>query len=111
VARTFLLVSLATLSAVLLTTPWFYSWYITWIIGLAAVCLPVRQVRLQTALLALVLTFSFSALLTYPFTEGVFAPRYYLVSLFTTIPPVCAFLFTLVIWQPGKYQTTGDTIE
>lgn len=109
VARTFLLVSLMTLSAVLFTTPWFFSWYITWIIGLAAICVPMRRTRFQAALLAFVLTFSFSALITYLFNGGLFDPRYYLVSLFTAIPPVCAFLLTLVVWKSGKYQRTGDT--
>lgn len=109
VARTFLLVALAIWSIILFTTPWFYSWYITWIIGLVALCLPMRGTRVQAALLAFVLTFSFSALITYLFNGGLLDSTYYLVSLFTMIPPVCAFLLTLVIWQPGKYQRSGDT--
>jgi hypothetical protein len=106
--RTFVTIALATLCVVLLITPWFFSWYITWILGLAVVCLPTRRNRIESALLALTLTFSFSALLTYLFNGGLFDPRYYLVSLFTTIPPVCAFLLTLVLWRPIDNHKTGD---
>jgi hypothetical protein len=107
--RTFVTVALATMCTVLLITPWFFSWYITWILGLAVICLPVHQNRTETALLALTLTFSFSALFTYLFNAGLFDPQYYLVSLFTTIPPVCAFLLTLVSWRLVDNSRTGDT--
>lgn len=106
-----ILASLLTMSAVLLITPWFYSWYITWLLGLAALCLPARQNRLTTALFALTLTFSFSALLTYLFREDPFTSYAYLISLFTTIPPACAFLLTLVWWNFTEKSTTGERKE
>lgn len=106
--RTFVCVGLLTMSLVLLITPWFYSWYITWLLGLGAVCLPARQNRLETALMALTLTFSFSALFTYLFNGNLFGSHYYLVSLFTTIPPSCAFLLTLVLWRPRDNHAIGD---
>lgn len=108
---TFLKVSLATMAAVLLITPWFYSWYIAWILALAVVWLPTRPNRGETALLALTFTFSFSALLTYLFNGGLFGSHYYLVSLFTILPPVCAFLLTLVLWRPGRSSTSGVTTQ
>src|SRR5260370_35814485 len=43
--RTFLLTSLATLGILLIVTPWFFSWYVTWLVGLAAITLPVREIR------------------------------------------------------------------
>jgi len=104
--KTFVIVALFTMSAVLLVTPWFYAWYITWLIGLAVVCLPMLQKRVEAALLALALSFSLSALWTYPFTNGLFGTHYYLVSLFTTIPPVCTFVFVLVSWQSIRKQLT-----
>lgn len=105
--RTFLVISLATMSLVLLITPWFFAWYLTWLLGLGITCLPVRLHRLETALLALVFTFGGSALFTYLFNGGLFGSHYYLVSLFTTIPPTCAFLLTLILWKPAHYNKTG----
>lgn len=105
--KTFVLAALATLGAVLLITPWFFSWYITWIIGLVVVCLPLRQGRVQSALLAFTLTFSFSALLTYLFVSRYqpFDSWAYLVSILTTVPPTCAFLLALVLWRPARHST------
>src|SRR5713226_1602363 len=63
--RTVALAALATLAAFLLVTPWFTDWYVTWLVGLAAVCLPVAHDRLGRSLFVLALTFSASAFLTY----------------------------------------------
>ena len=105
--RTFVVIALATMSVVLLITPWFFAWYITWLLGLGLVCLPMYLKRIEAALLALVGAFSFSALFTYLFNGNVFGSHYYLVSLFTTIPPACAFLLTLIWWKPRRYAKTG----
>ncbi len=59
------LAALAVLAAFLLVTPWFTSWYVTWLVGLAAVCLPVARDRLARSLFVLALTFSVTAFLTY----------------------------------------------
>lgn len=106
--RAFVVIALATMCVILLITPWFYSWYVTWILGLAVICLPTRRSRIETALLALTCTFSFSALLTYLFDAGLFSSDYYLVSFFTTIPPACTFLLALILWQPRNRQISGD---
>lgn len=105
--RTVVVISLSTMSVVLLITPWFFDWYITWLLGLSAVCLPVRLNRAEAALLALVYTFSFSALFTYLFNGNLFGSHYYLVSLFSTIPPACAFLITMILWEPIHNKRTG----
>ncbi len=105
--RTFIMVALATMSLVLLVTPWFFAWYITWLLALGVVSLPVRLDRFEAALLALVFTFSFSALFTYLFNGNLFGSSYYLVSLFSTVPPVCAFLLTLALWRPAGSDRTG----
>jgi len=68
--RTFVLAAIATLGALLIVTPWFYSWYITWLVGLVAVCLPLAQNRIGRSLLAFALTFSATAFLTYLFKDG-----------------------------------------
>lgn len=107
--RQFVLIALIALIPVLLATPWFFSWYVTWIVALAAVSLPVQQNRWQAALLAFTLTFSISALLTYLFTNNYqpFHSWAYLVSGITTIPPTCAFFLTLVLWQTAHHSTLG----
>ena len=106
--RTFVVVALATMSIVLLITPWFFSWYITWLLGLAIVCLPVYLNRIEAALLVLVCTFSLSALFTYLFSGNLFGSHYYLVSLFTTLPPIGACLATLMWWKPRRFHKTGE---
>jgi len=107
--RAFVVIALATMCMILLITPWFYSWYVTWILGLAVICLPARGSRIKTALLVLTCTFSFSALLTYLFGAGLFGSDDYLVSLFTTVPPACTFLLALILWQPvNSRQISGD---
>jgi hypothetical protein len=102
--RTFLLVSLATLGALLIVTPWFYSWYVTWLVGLVVVCLPIAQNRLGRPLLAFTLTFSATAFLTYLFKDG--SPPFGIwtgpVCLVTIVPPLLAFLIALLVWRPPK---------
>lgn len=90
---TFLALALATMCIVLLLTPWFFTWYITWIVGLAAVCLPARRSRVVWAFFILALTFSYSTLSLYLFNHDLLGSRGYLVSLFDTVPPIGAFLF------------------
>ncbi len=63
--RTMILAALATLGALLIVTPWFFAWYVTWLVGLAIVCLPVSNDRIGRALVAFTLTFSATALITY----------------------------------------------
>ena len=102
--RTFVLASLATLGALLIITPWFYSWYITWLVGLVAVCLPLAQYRAGRSLLAFTLTFSATSFLTYLFKDGYppFGIWTGLVCLITIMPPALAFLISFTTWRPLK---------
>ncbi len=102
--RTFVLASLATLGALLIFTPWFYSWYITWLVGLVAVSLPLSQSRIGRSLLAFTLTFSASAFLTYLFKDGYppFGIWIGLICLTTIVPPLLAFLVSFIAWRPVK---------
>lgn len=102
--RTFLLASLAVMGVLLIATPWFFSWYVTWLVALAAVALPVRESRIGRALLAAALAFSASAFLTYLFLYGYapFGTWTGLVCLTTITPPLLAFLITYLWWQPAK---------
>ncbi|HJT57403.1 MAG TPA: hypothetical protein VJ761_12965 [Ktedonobacteraceae bacterium] len=103
--ETFLTIALATMCIVLLLTPWFFTWYGTWIVGLAVVCLPARRNRVVWAFFILALTFSYSTLSLYLFNHDLLGPIGYLVSLFDTVPPICAFLFCW-IWYPRHRPTT-----
>lgn len=101
--RVFILSILAAMGVLLIVTPWFYSWYITWLVGLAAVALPVRQSRVGCALLVSTLVFSFSALLTYLFLSGY--PPFGIwigpVCLITITPPLLAFILTYLLRRPA----------
>ncbi len=121
--QTALSMTLAVLAVFLLTTNWFLPWYITWIVGLAVVCLPATERfsrhRLERGLFALALTFSFSAFLTYYYN---FIGTYYgrtipshsmdlgwiLLAYFATFTlPVLAFLifFTLKPHQSSSERS------
>ena len=63
--RMMILASLATLGLLLVVTPWFFSWYVTWLVGLAAISLPTTRDRFGRALVAFALTFSATAFDTY----------------------------------------------
>ena len=103
--RTFTLAALAALGVLLIVTPWFFSWYVTWLVGLAAVALPVRESRAGCALLASALAFSASAFFTYLFLSGYppFGIWTGLICLTTITPPLLAFLITYLLWQPAKH--------
>jgi hypothetical protein len=100
--RNFALASVVVMGALLIVTPWFYSWYVTWLVGLIAVCLPLKDNRVGRALLAFTLTFSASAFLTYLFKDGYppFGIWTGFVFLTTIAPPILAFLIVYFIWKP-----------
>jgi hypothetical protein len=63
--HTLIVALFAVFSVFLLTTTWFFSWYVTWLVGLAAICLPFAPSRFERGLLAFGLTFSCTTLATY----------------------------------------------
>jgi hypothetical protein len=63
------LITLGTLCALLVVTPWFYPWYIIWLVGLVPVSLPVNEEqRIGRGYMAFALTFSASSFFFYLFT-------------------------------------------
>lgn len=102
--RTLILAAVATLGGLLIITPWFFSWYIIWLIGLVVVCLPLAHDRLGRSLLAFTLTFSVSAFATYLFKDGIppFGTWIGWVCLITITPPLLAFLIAFLTWRPVK---------
>lgn len=101
--RNFALISVAALGALLIVTPWFYSWYVAWLVGLIAVCLPLKDNRVGRALLAFALTFSASAFLTYLFKDGYppFGIWTGFIFLTTIAPPILAFLIVYFSRKPS----------
>ena len=99
-------VSLASLSVLLVVTPWFYPWYVQWIVALAVAALAGPLRRLERALLAFALTFSASALLTY--LDPVFTPLGRSLDtrvLFTTGIPMLVAL--ILFWRDGRSERLG----
>ena len=112
--RTFIFAALATLGGLLIITPWFFSWYITWLVGLVVVCLPLAHNRLGRSLLAFTLAFSASAFATYLFKDGIppFGIWIGWVCLITIAPPLLAFLTAFLKWRPLKQTPLGvESIE
>jgi hypothetical protein len=91
--RTFVLASLATLGAFLVVAPWFLTWYTSWPVALAVVCLPVMYERKGRALLAFALVFSATAFFLYLYNGSPPGKGWNLFScLITYAPPLLAFL-------------------
>ncbi len=63
--QTLILAGLAALGALLIVTPWFYSWYIIWLIALAGASFSLPDNQMRRALVGFALMFSFTAFLTY----------------------------------------------
>lgn len=105
--RTMAVLMLAVMSTVLLLTPWFFTWYVTWLVGLAAICLPALAERGARAWFGLALTFSYSALSLYLFNHDLLGSRGYLVSLFDLVPPLSAGVLSFV-WSARTTPTSPD---
>lgn len=110
--RTFILASIVALGALLVVSAWFGPWYLTWLVALAAVCLPVMHDRIAGALVAFSLIFSASSFIFYLYNGyppagvgGAFS------NVLTHGPPLLAFLIFIIGWrsinQPIK-QLTQD---
>jgi hypothetical protein len=92
--QTLILASLALLAALLIVTPWFFAWYVTWLIALACACLAPASKRYGRALIAFALTFSVTALSTYLFRGYVPILDWEVPSwLLMIVPPVVVFIF------------------
>ncbi len=98
---TMILSTLAVLEILLVVTPWFYQWYVLWLIGLAAVLLAQSNTWEGRAVIATALTFSVTAFCSY------FANIYVLKfdgvglqSFATLIPPAIVLLVLLCMRKP-----------
>lgn len=103
--RTMLLAALLSLGGLLLVTPWFFAWYIIWLVSIAALCLPAID-RLGRALLAFTLTFSATAFITYGATVSKWQEYDWLAM---GIPPLIAFFFFLYLKKRPSTRLLSDT--
>ncbi|MDQ6643460.1 MAG: hypothetical protein M3Y76_03345 [Chloroflexota bacterium] len=90
--HTMILAALATLALLLVVTPWFFSWYVTWLVGLAAIICPsitLQRTRIRQALIAFSLTFSATAFVTYFAAIGDWGGFNWLLMI---CPPVLVFI-------------------
>ncbi len=91
--RVLVLATLLTLGSLLIVTPWFFPWYVVWLVALAAIILPYPADTIGRALTAFALLFSVSAYSVYYF--GGYQPIgkwMGLDCLATIVPPVLAFM-------------------
>lgn len=101
--RTMLTISLASLGALLIVTPWFFPWYVIWLVGLAALCVSDTMAHVEKALVAGVLAFSLSALFVYLFRDFPPVGDWIGATCLTTIsPPLLIFVYTLVLLRYNR---------
>lgn len=97
--RTLAVASLATLGTLLVVTPWFFPWYLVWVLSLAIVCLPVKYDRVGRALIAATFTFSATSLIIYLYHQkkAPFGEWIGLDFLTTLGPPIAVLLIFLFL--------------
>ncbi len=94
--RTLALASLGVLGALLIVTPWFFPWYVIWLVGLAAISAPYD--RIGRALAGASLTFSASAFCIYLYARGIPPVGTWIgLTFLTTISPPIVVLLALLL--------------
>lgn len=89
----FILATLLTLGSLLIVTPWFFPWYVVWLVALAAIILPYPADTIGRALTAFALLFSASAYFVYYFAGYQPIGKWMGLDCLATIgPPVLAFI-------------------
>ncbi len=106
--RTLALASLSVLGALLIVTPWFFPWYVLWLVGLAAICIP--NDRVGRALVCAALAFSASAFCIYLYARGIPPLGTWIGFTFlTTIGPPIAVLLALLL-LPRFHKKKGQEL-
>jgi len=103
--RTLIFAAILTLGGLLIVTTWFFPWYVTWLVPLAAVAMPTVNERAGRTLFTFALTFSASARLLYLFLGNAPLPNWDAIGYSAAvIPPVLALLIVLIcnVKMPGQ---------
>ncbi len=107
--RTLVLSGIAILGPLLIVTTWFFPWYVTWLVALAAVSLPISRQRIARALFVFALVFSASARLTYLSLGRLDPVDWNAISCAATmVPPILAFLICLFIRSESWVRALPD---
>lgn len=112
--RVMVLATLAVLGTLLIITSWFFPWYVLWLVGLAAICLPAMHTQAARALVAATLVFSASAHFIYYFRGYAPLGDWIGLTFLTTIgPPLLALLLCLFLplTNPGRKADDTDTLR
>lgn len=108
--RTVIRAALVTFGVLLIVTPWFFAWYLIWLVGLAAICLPVANDRTGRALVAFTLTFSATAYLVYLFSGYPPINGWGGLSWALMVgPPLLVFLLLIILNNRAKLRSSGDS--
>jgi uncharacterized membrane protein YidH (DUF202 family) len=100
--RVLVLATLLTLGSLLIVTPWFFPWYVVWLVALAAIILPYSTDRIGRALTAFALLFSASAYFVYYFAGYQPIGKWMGLDCLATIgPPVLAFM-CVILFRKSK---------
>ncbi len=103
------LASLGVLGALLIVTPWFFPWYVIWLVGLAAICVPIMHDRVARALVCSALVFSASAFCIYLYYRGVPPLGSWIgFSFLTTIGPPILMLVALLIVPISRARSNNQ---
>lgn len=99
--RTAIFATLLTLDALLIVTPWLFPWYVTWVVGLAAIALPPtttkRNSTFEHALLVSTLVFSATARFLYLYIGNSPSWLWDIISFSCAlVPPLCVFFFIIM---------------
>ncbi len=103
--------TLALLGALLIVTPWFFPWYVVWLVSLAAVSIPMPHERVKRALVGSTLVFSASAFLIYLFRGYPPIGNWIGLTSLTTIGPPLVTLLFLLLPRKSPINTSENTME
>ncbi len=103
--------TLALLGALLIVTPWFFPWYVIWLVSLASISIPMPQERVKRALVGSTLVFSASAFLIYLFRGYPPVGNWIGLTSLTTIGPPLITLLLLSLPHKSPIRTSKNTLE
>jgi hypothetical protein len=103
--------TLALLGGLLIVTPWFFPWYILWLISLAVLALPAWRERITVALIGGALTFSGSALFVYLFRGYAPIGGWIGFTSLTTIGPPLGVFLLLLLWAVFVREQVGTDLS
>lgn len=102
--HTMILATLATLGLLLVVTPWFFPWYVIWLVGLAAISFSTTLNRTRQALVAFSLTFSATAFAPYFKAIGGWGGFNWLLLI---CPPILVFIAFIAFRKKPHLQSSA----